>query len=104
VRNLQTRIPFDYYYLGALKLQVASINQQITPLDELARGYDRLWLVYRRPFEPTHALAGAQPFTWRDDQDPAVHDWLVSHAPALKQEKTFPGVYVVLYQMGDMQN
>lgn len=99
MRDLQTSIPFGYYYRGGLELEAAAVNQETTPLDELSQGQSRLWLVYRRPFEATHALAGAQPFTWRNDQEPAVRDWLVSHAPVLVQEKTFPGVYVVLYQL-----
>jgi 4-amino-4-deoxy-L-arabinose transferase-like glycosyltransferase len=110
MRDFQTGIPFGYYYRGALELQVASINQQTTPLDDLGQGYARLWLVYRRPFEATHALAGAQPFTWQDDEEPVTRDWLVSHAPVLMQEMTFPGVYVALYRLTpdegteDMQN
>ncbi len=110
MRDFQTGIPFGYYYRGELKLHSASVNQQATPLGDLGRGYNRLWLVYRRPFEPTHALAGAQPFTWRDDHDPETRDWLLSHEPSLAQEMTFPGVYVALYRLssdvrtGDMQN
>jgi hypothetical protein len=99
MRDVQTGIPFGYYYGGALRPQAAAVNQQTTPLDDLATGHDRLWLVYRRPFEPTHALAGSRPFTWRDDPDPLVRAWLVSHQAALACEQTFPGVYVVLYQL-----
>jgi mannosyltransferase len=99
MRDLQISIPFGHYYQGALELQVASVNQQTRPLDDLSRGYERLWLVYRRPFEATHALAGSGSFNWQADQDLVIHDWLVSHASALAQEVTFPGVYVVLYQL-----
>ncbi len=99
MRDFQTGIPFDYYYQGTLRPQIASINQQTTPLDELAQGHERLWVVYRRPFEPAHSLAGSQPFTWRDDHNPVIHDWLASHTSALAQEVTFPGVYIVLYQL-----
>ncbi len=99
MRDAQTGIPFGYYYQGGLNLQVASLNQQTRPLNDLGRGHERLWLVYRRPFEATHVLAGSGSFTWRDDQDPAVRDWLVAHEPALVGEMTLPGVYVVLYQL-----
>jgi hypothetical protein len=44
-------------------------------------------------------LAGSGPFTWRDDQDPIMREWLVSNTYALTQESTFPGVYVLLYQL-----
>jgi mannosyltransferase len=99
MRDFQTGIPFGYYYRGELKAQAAAINQQIRPLDELAGGAGRLWLVYRRPFEATHELAASRPFRWQDDQEPAMHAWLVSHQEALAREETFPGVYVVLYQL-----
>jgi mannosyltransferase len=99
MRDFQTGIPFGYYYRGELKAQAAAINQQVRPLDELAGGAGRLWLVYRRPFEATHELAASRPFRWQDDQEPAVRAWLVSHQEALAREETFPGVYVVLYQL-----
>jgi hypothetical protein len=99
MRDLQTGIPFGYYYQGALEPQFASFNQQTRSLDDLGRGHERLWLVYRRPFESAHALAGSGPFTWRDEGDPMLRDWLVDHEPGLAGEKTFPGVYVVLYQL-----
>jgi len=99
MRDLQTGIPFGYYYQGRLELQVASFNQQTTPLDDLSRGYERLWLVYRRPFEATHTLAGSGPFTWRDEQDPLVREWLVAHQAGLVGEATYPGVYMVLYRL-----
>jgi uncharacterized membrane protein len=99
MRDLQTGIPFGYYYQGALEPQFASFNQQATSLDDLGWGHERLWLVYRRPFESAHALAGSGPFTWRDEGDPMLRDWLVDHEPGLAGEKTFPGVYVVLYQL-----
>jgi uncharacterized membrane protein len=98
MRDLQTSIPFGYYYQGALEPQFASFNQQTRTLDDLGRGYERLWLVYRRPFESAHALAGSGPFTWRDEGDPLLRDWLAVHEPDLVGERTFPGAYVVLYQ------
>jgi mannosyltransferase len=99
MRDFQTSIPFGYYYQGALELQVATVNRQTIPLDELAADHDRLWIVYRRPFEPTHELAGAGGLTWRNDRDPVVRSWLVAHEPMLGREVTFPGVYVVLYRL-----
>jgi hypothetical protein len=99
MHDFQTGIPFGYYYQGTSRLQIASVNRQTTPLDELARGHGRLWVVYRRPFEPVHNLAGSQPFTWRDDHNLIIRDWLASHTSELVQEVTFPGVYIVIYQL-----
>jgi len=99
MRDFQTGIPFGYYYRGALKPEAAAVNRLITPLDDLVTGRNRLWLVYRRPFEPAHELARSRSFTWRDDRDPLVAVWLASHQAALVREMTFPGVYVALYQL-----
>ncbi len=99
MRDFQTGIPFGYYYRGELKAQAAAINQQIRPLDELVDGADRLWLVYRRPFEATHELAASRPFRWQDDREPSIRTWLAAHQAALAHEETFPGVYVMLYQL-----
>jgi mannosyltransferase len=99
MRDAQTGIPFGYYYHGGLKQQFASLNQQTTSLDDLSQGHERLWLVYRRPFESTHALAGTEPFTWQDEQDPLIRDWLVARQRAMVTEIMFPGVYVILYQL-----
>jgi mannosyltransferase len=99
MRDLQTGIPFGYYYQGALEPQFASFNRQTRSLDDLGRGYERLWLVYRRPFESAHALAGSGTFTWQEDEDLLLHDWLVTHESALAHERTFPGVYLLLYQL-----
>lgn len=99
MRDYQTSIPFGYYYKGALTAQAISLNRDTTPPDELIAGRGRVWLVYRRRFEPTHEVAGARPFTWRDDvEDPVVKTWLIEHQSALRQEVTLPGVYILLYE------
>ena len=99
MRDLQTGIPFGTYYRGVLDPQPVTINQQTTPLDQLSAAHDRMWLVYRRPFESTHRLAGSDQFTWHDEQDPAIHDSLLRHDPGLVKEETFPGRYVVLHHV-----
>jgi hypothetical protein len=99
MRDFQTGIPFGYYYRGALQRQVAALNRQITSLEDLTVGHGRLWLVYRCPFEPTHQLAGSQPFTWRDETEPVLQRWLSFHRAQMVDERAFPGVYVVLYRL-----
>jgi mannosyltransferase len=98
-RDFQTGIPFGYYYQGLLHRQAAALNRQITPLEDLVVGHSRLWLVYRCPFEPTHRLAGSQPFTWRDETEPGLQRWLSFHQGQMVDERVFSGVYVVLYQL-----
>jgi 4-amino-4-deoxy-L-arabinose transferase-like glycosyltransferase len=99
MRDLQNSIPFGYYYRGELSVQIASVNRETRSLDDLGRGYRRVWLVYRRPFAPTHSLAGSWPMSWRDEGDPVISGWLVSHETALAEETSFPGVYVLLYAL-----
>ncbi len=100
MRDFQTSIPFGYYYQGALTAQAISLNRDTTPPDALIAGRRRVWLVYRRRFEPTHEVAGARPFTWRDDvEDPVMRTWLAAHQADLRQEITLPGVYLVLYEL-----
>ncbi len=103
-RDFQVSIPLRYYYQGALELKAAQVNRVPTPLDELAAGRDRLWLVYRRPFAAVHNLAGSDSFTWLQEDDPALKEWLTSHQAELIAEKTFPGVYVLLYQLSPGRN
>lgn len=99
MRDYQTSIAFGYYYQGVLVAQAISLNRDTTPPDELIAGRQRIWLVYRRRFEPTHEVAGARPFTWQDDvEDSAVRTWLLAHQSALRQEVTLPGVYILLYE------
>ena len=99
MREFQNVIPFNYYYRGSLTAQIVEINRQVTPLEALLTGRKRLWLVYRRPFASTHGLAGSQPFTWQDDEQPLLRAWLLAHEAQLLQTITLPGVYVVLYEL-----
>jgi hypothetical protein len=95
----QTSFPFGYYYQGDLDLRLATFNRDTTPLEEFESGHDRLWLVYRRPFEATHNLARSATFNWQDEENPVLREWLGAHESALVQEVTLPGVYIILYEV-----
>lgn len=98
LRDLQTGIPFGYYYRGQAQRQTLSINRDTSAPETLIAGYKRAWFIYRRPFEPTHEVAGAPPFTWQDEAEPVVRAWLTAHQAELKQEISLPGVYILLYE------
>ncbi len=98
LRDLQTGIPFGYYYRGQAQRQTLSINRDTSAPETLIAGYKRAWFVYRRPFEPTHEVAGAPPFTWQNETEPVVRAWLLAHQAELKQEISLPGVYILLYE------
>jgi len=62
----------------------------------------RMWSVYRPPSESTHRLAGSEPCRWLYEQELMIRDWLLPHNLALLQEKSSPGVSVVLYDLSTM--
>ncbi|RME97176.1 MAG: hypothetical protein D6768_20280 [Chloroflexi bacterium] len=99
VRSVQSSIAFGYYYRGVLTPQTGSVNEQTFPPESLIGDSRRVWLVYRRPFRPTHAFAGSAPFSWRDVDDPVLGPWLNAHRNYLADEITLPGVYVTRYQL-----
>ncbi len=99
MRNLQISLPFNYYYRGNLKPDIAAINRQNFSLEEMTAGHDRVWIVFRRPFEPTHALAGSNPYTWRDEPVAEIRQWLAAHEAELAEEKNLPGIHWVLYEL-----
>lgn len=99
MQSLMSRFPFSYYYRGPLTLEVATVNQDTVPPERLAAGRKRLWLVYRRPFVSTHALAESGPFTWQDDPNPLWRPWLAAHRSYIRQTFTLPGVYMVLFDL-----
>ncbi|MFQ5612225.1 MAG: glycosyltransferase family 39 protein [Anaerolineae bacterium] len=101
LRQFQDRLPFGHYYAGKLPLQIITTNRQTTPPAEIAAGHRRLWIVQRRPLASTHALAGNVPLHWTGEADPVVRTWLEDQAGRLAEEQTFPGVYVLLYEVGD---
>lgn len=99
MRQFQDRIPFAHYYRGDLPLAIITTNRQTTPPAEIAAGAKRLWVVQRRPFAPTHALAGSAPLRWTEETEPAVRDWYRQHAAGLMEERSFPGVYLLLFNL-----
>lgn len=99
VRYLQHVVPFQYYYRGALEPAAVTVNQQTTPLEDVAAGHGRLWLLFRAPHDDLHHLAWSSPFVLeRDEVAPGVRDWIADHAPG--QVATFPGLVVMRFDLG----
>lgn len=93
--TMQTSIPFGYYYRGSRVPQIASINDTEVPLKTLIGDSRRVWLVFRRPFRPTHKLTGSEPYRWRDVSQADLKAWLQNHQADLATEVTLPGVYIL---------
>jgi mannosyltransferase len=98
LRQFQYVVPFDYYYQGVLKPVAVTLNQQTMPLEEVAAGHGRVWVVFRGRRDDLHHLAWSEPFDLaRDEADPVVWEWIVDHPP--KAVETFPGVSVMLFDL-----
>lgn len=94
LRSLYYRLPFDYYYRGAL--EPAGMDAGWTPGEE--RG--RVWLVYRGRLEDAHRFAHSLPPDFaRDEQDADIRRWLEAMNPHLMERRDFPGVAVMLYDL-----
>jgi mannosyltransferase len=101
MRDFQTSIPFRVYYRGDLELQTVTTNRESIPMDSLAAGHKRLWLVYRQPFASSHQLAGSEPINWQDEVDPLIAEWMHKHNERLSLEKSFPGIYLLRFELTD---
>jgi hypothetical protein len=98
LRQFQDVIPFRYYYHGALEPAAVTLNRQTTPLDEIAAGHERLWLIVRARHEDLHHLACSEPFVLEQDEgDPQVRAWLAAHIPT--EVADFSGVAVMRFNL-----
>lgn len=89
-------LPFRYYYQGSLDIQSFAVNQQITPMDELVRGRQRMWLIVVRRKQDAHHLALSEPFDLEQDvSEPALYAWITAHPP--DEIVDFPGLVVMRF-------
>jgi mannosyltransferase len=99
LRQFQYVVPFCHYYRGALEPAAVTLNRRTTPLQEIAAGHERLWLIRRACHDDLHHLAWSEPLVLkRDETEPVVQAWLVEHHP--RQAVAFPGLHVVLFDVG----
>jgi hypothetical protein len=74
-----------FYYKGDLELAVLDSDQSLSEFEKRLEGNERLWLIYFR----------AAP----DQIDSNTKRWLDIHREDVLEEKTLPGLHVVLYQL-----
>ncbi len=74
-----------FYYKGDLELAVLDSDQSLSEFEKSLEGKDHLWLIYFR----------AAP----DQTDSNTKRWLNIHRKDVLEEKTLPGLHVVLYQL-----
>jgi hypothetical protein len=98
LRQIQVVVPLGYYYQGPLEPVAVTLRQRTTPLEEIAAGHERVWMVFRARHDDPHHLAWSEPFDLvQDETEPMVLDWLADHPP--KAVKMFPGVTVMLFDL-----
>jgi hypothetical protein len=94
VRYLQYAVPFRYYYHGSLNVETLTVNQQTMPLEQLAAGHERLWLIMRSSHIDPHHLARSEPFDLADNEsDSQVRNWIETRTHDLV--RTPNGVVVI---------
>jgi len=87
LRYFQYKFPFEYYYRGPARLAVLTVNTATGRLEDLARGHERLWLIYRLPNQSGHALRSSFSLAWdRDEENADVRAWLAVHVDSVFEE------------------
>lgn len=98
LRQFQYVVPFRYYYRGALEPVAVTLNRQTMPLEDIAAGHRRMWLLLRARRSDPHHLGWSEPFDLeRDEVDSAVRTWIASHRPV--GVGAFPGTAVMLFSL-----
>jgi hypothetical protein len=92
VRVLQIAVPLSYYYHGSVPIEAMEVNRQVTPLSELARDREGVWLVYWNASADIHRVASAPSFQPQDEVDPEASSWLEGRGPPLLERMDFVGV------------
>jgi mannosyltransferase len=91
-RVLQIVVPLSYYYHDSLPLEAMEVNRVVTPLSELARGHDGVWLVYWNAAADIHRVTSTPSFRPEEEQDAEAASWLAGHGPPLLGRVDFVGV------------
>jgi uncharacterized membrane protein len=91
-RVYQILVPLSYYYHGTVPIEAMEVNRQVTPLSELARGHEGVWLVYWNASADIHQVASAPAFRAQDEVDPEASAWLGGQGPPLRERVDFVGV------------
>ncbi len=96
----ESLLPFNYYYTGEVEREPISTNRVTTPLETIAQGHSRLWLVHPHQHDSRHLLArsGSIDTTLRD-QNPEIDAWLKSHEGQIVDRKSFSGLTIELYDL-----
>ena len=92
VRIVQMFVPMQYYAPSNLSVSTLQVNQVSHSLDELAAGYDGVWMMYWNGSSHNHALSQPQPFDPEMETDPIARKWLNNEGLPLVRQQTFSGI------------
>jgi mannosyltransferase len=93
-RLLQGAVPFLYYQPMDLPFRAMEVNREVTPLTEITRGYQGVWLVYWNASLTAHGFASQQKFDPAQEVDPTAAAWITGHGPRILERLDFVGVTI----------
>jgi uncharacterized membrane protein len=100
LRLASSALPFNYYYQGQLKWVPITSLDTTRPVEDIAAGHQRLWLVRPHHHDSTHLLAKSQPeLTEADETDPLFLRWVNGHWSDVVEVKEFSGLRLTLYKV-----
>jgi 4-amino-4-deoxy-L-arabinose transferase-like glycosyltransferase len=102
-RVLQIAVPFRYYPPGNAEQQSMDINREITPLTDLADGFDAMWLVYWNANGDAHLPAGNLPFDGQGEHDRIAFQWISGQGPTISQRFDLKGITIFRFDLDALE-
>ncbi|MFB0533508.1 MAG: glycosyltransferase family 39 protein [Anaerolineae bacterium] len=100
LRLAASALPFEYYYQGQLERVPITKLGMTQPIEDMAAGHQRLWLVRPHHHDSTHLLAKSQPqLSEADETDPLFLRWVNDHRSDIVEVKEFSGLRLTLYML-----
>jgi hypothetical protein len=100
LRLASSALPFNYYYQGQLERVPITHLDTTRPIEDIAAGYQRLWLVRPHHHDSTHLLAKSQPeLSEADETDPLFLRWVNDRRSDVVEVREFSGLRLTLYEL-----
>jgi mannosyltransferase len=100
VRILQMMIPFLYYELGDIEVKPMEINREVYDLNQMAKGYEAVWLVYQiHGQDHASALGTRREFLPEMESDPIASAWISGNGPRRPEKISMQGVVIYYFDL-----
>jgi hypothetical protein len=96
LRTFQTSVPFNYYTVESAPVEVLETNRVVQPLEEIAKGADRIWLVYWNSSSDAHLLAQQAVFDLEDEPLLELQEILDDQNVTSERKTDFQGTTIFL--------